>query len=159
MYFDLYLLWLYFDFILWSWTLWLFVDNKKLTCKEVVVRSSCFISDSLTYDTNESKSRWKFKKSLIWNMVYQFSMPLSFSSFVLNSSTNSEVFSTVSFLEIKLITINLGMFRFFVFYYLYFSKMSWNCLLYIFGKKVIFSKLLDFQLQYFFYCSFGVYQI
>ena len=49
-----------------------------------------------------TKRRWKFKTVLIWNMAYEFSMILSFSSILLNSTTNSEVLSPVTCLEIKI---------------------------------------------------------
>ena len=48
---------------------------------------------------NRNKKRWKFKTKLIWNKPYEFSVILYFSSSLLNSTTNSEVFSPVSFLS------------------------------------------------------------
>ena len=56
--------------------------------------------------------RWKHKTTLIWHITYKFSIILSFSSILLNSTTNSEFLSPAFFLEMK---INKCFFRFSVF--------------------------------------------
>ena len=74
--------------------------NCAATCS---VYSRMFTQDDLL--ANRNKEWWKFKTNLIWNMANEFSIILYFSSIFfifLISIFYSEVFSPVSFLEMKI---------------------------------------------------------